>query len=423
MSAELDIARALAAQGRVDDAKAIYAKLIALPQPPLEAFSFMAMIAFKQRKFDDATKYLKAALQHAPGHPRFLTDLGMIYRAQNKLEYAAEQFVQALRNAPENYMARLYLGTVRERQGQSDEALRHYAAAIDTAQEQGAWLKPDATPPEARQAMMYVKAGQAKLFGALLDGFKARFEASDLKRVTKFLDAYVGKIAADTPAPMQRPIYFFFPDLPVQHYFTREDVPWVADLESHTAAIREDALQAVSGGNLPSFLKRQDSEGNETYLGGTETSSWDAFFFYRDGQRIDENHQRAARTSAVIEQLPLVRIKHSAPEICFSVLTPGTEIKPHTGVANIRMVVHLPLIVPENCALMVAGEERPWVEGQCVMFDDTYEHAAWNRSTDYIRIVLLMDAWNPHLTLLEREAITVLINGIGDFNRSLQTPL
>jgi aspartate beta-hydroxylase len=423
MSAEVDIARALAAQGRVDDAKAIYAKLLNTAKPPLEAYSFMAMLAFKQRKFDDAVKHLKAALKQEPAHSRFLTDLGMVYRAQNKLDYAAEQFVQACRMAPENFMARLYLGTVCERQGKADEALRHYVAAIDGAREQGQWLKPEATPPEAKQAMVYVKTGQAKVFGALLDELKARFDGGDLKRVVKFMDAYMGNIAADAPAPLQRPIYFFFPDLPVQHYFTRDDVPWVADLEAQTAVIREEALHAVSDGNLPSFLKRDRSTGDETYLGGTETSSWDAFFFYRDGLRVEDNHLRAPRTSATIEQLPLVRIKHSAPEICFSVLTPGTEIKPHTGVANVRMVVHLPLIVPDNCAIMVAGEERAWVEGTCVMFDDTYEHAAWNRSADYIRIVLLMDAWNPHLTLQEREAVTVLINGIGDFNRSVLAPL
>ena len=360
------------------------------------------MLAFKQRKFDDAVKHLKVALRQAPNNSRFLTDLGMVYRAQNKLDYADTQFAQACRAAPENYMARLYLGTVCERQGKANEALRHFAAAIDTAHQQGEWIKTNAAPPEAKHAMAYVKAGQATLFGALLDDLKMRFDTNDLKRVTKFLDAYVGNITGDAPAPMQRPIYFFFPDLPVQHYFTREDVPWVADLEAQTHVIREEALHAVSGGNLPSFLKRDRSTGDETYLGGTETSSWDAFFFYRDGIRVEDSHERAPKTSTVIEQLPLVRIENSAPEICFSVLTPGTEIKPHTGVANVRMVVHLPLIVPDNCAIMVAGEERGWIEGQCLMFDDTYEHAAWNRSADYIRIVLLMDAWNPHLTRLER---------------------
>jgi aspartate beta-hydroxylase len=32
-------------------------------------------------------------------------------------------------------------------------------------------------------------------------------------------------------------------------------------------------------------------------------------------------------------------------------------------------------------------------------------------------VILLMDAWNPHLTAPEREAVTALIEGIGEFHR------
>jgi aspartate beta-hydroxylase len=71
--------------------------------------------------------------------------------------------------------------------------------------------------------------------------------------------------------------------------------------------------------------------------------------------------------------------------------------------------------VPDNCAIHVGGEERVWHEGECFTFDDTFEHEAWNRS-DSTRVVMLLDVWNPHLTEVEREAVTVLVEGIGDFN-------
>jgi len=68
-------------------------------------------------------------------------------------------------------------------------------------------------------------------------------------------------------------------------------------------------------------------------------------------------------------------------------------------------VRHLPLLVPPDCALqLVDAGTRAWIEGQLVMFDDTYLHEAWNRSSS-IRVILLMDCWNPHLTAPEREAI------------------
>ena len=122
--------------------------------------------------------------------------------------------------------------------------------------------------------------------------------------------------------------------------------------------------------------------------------AWDAFFFYRHGERYDDNHKRCPRTSAIVEALPLVRIRAHAPEICFSVLAPGTHILPHHGVTNTRVVTHLPLIVPDDCAIRVGGEEHAWKEGECVTFDDTFEHEAWNH-TDGIRVVLFVDFARP----------------------------
>lgn len=76
----------------------------------------------------------------------------------------------------------------------------------------------------------------------------------------------------------------------------------------------------------------------------------------------------AQATSAAIEALPLVRIRQHAPEICYSVLAPGTHILAHTGVTNIRVVVHLPLIVPADCAIDVGGQTHAWREGEVVVF-------------------------------------------------------
>jgi len=115
--------------------------------------------------------------------------------------------------------------------------------------------------------------------------------------------------------------------------------------------------------------------------------------------------------------LPLVRISEHAPEICFSMLTAGTHILPHYGTSNIRSVVHLPLIVPENCALKVENELVLTKAGECFAFDDTFLHEAWNRGSG-TRAILLMDAWNPHLTETERLCLTELVKLIGDFNRS-----
>ena len=72
---------------------------------------------------------------------------------------------------------------------------------------------------------------------------------------------------------------------------------------------------------------------------------------------------------------------------------------------NTRAIVHLPLIVPENCGFRVGGETREWQVGKAFAFDDTIEHEAWNDS-DHYRAVLIFDVWNPHLTIAEQNVIT-----------------
>jgi aspartate beta-hydroxylase len=75
--------------------------------------------------------------------------------------------------------------------------------------------------------------------------------------------------------------------------------------------------------------------------------------------------------------------------------------------------------VPEDCALKVGGEIHVWREGRAVVFDDTYEHEAWNRSTE-TRVVLIFDMWNPHLTEAEQAAVTDVVAAIGDFREAVE---
>ena len=122
--------------------------------------------------------------------------------------------------------------------------------------------------------------------------------------------------------------------------------------------------------------------------------AWNGYYFYRHGARRDENCARCPATSAALDRLPLPQVREHAPEVLFSVFTAGTHLLPHRGVTNTRVVGHLPLLVPEDCALNVGGEIHVWQEGRVVVFDDTYEHEAWNRSQE-MRVVLIFDLWNP----------------------------
>ena len=92
----------------------------------------------------------------------------------------------------------------------------------------------------------------------------------------------------------------------------------------------------------------------------------------------------------------------------FSLLKPGAHIRPHHGLFNFRLICHLPLIVPADCTLRVGNRQRQWREGELLIFDDSMEHEAWNRS-DRQRIILLFEIWRPEIGAADREALTLLL--------------
>ena len=99
----------------------------------------------------------------------------------------------------------------------------------------------------------------------------------------------------------------------------------------------------------------------------------------------------------------------------FSLLKPGTHIKPHHGLLNTRLIVHLPLIAPPGCALRVGSQTREWEVGKAFIFDDSIEHEAWNRGQS-TRVVLLFEMWRPEISLDEPvAALTALFGSIPAF--------
>ena len=76
----------------------------------------------------------------------------------------------------------------------------------------------------------------------------------------------------------------------------------------------------------------------------------------------------------------------------FSILRPGTVIKPHEGVQSNYLRMHLGLEIPEgDLGLNSAthGYNR-WEKGKAFYFDDRRTHEAWNK-TDGDRVILIVD--------------------------------
>ena len=92
----------------------------------------------------------------------------------------------------------------------------------------------------------------------------------------------------------------------------------------------------------------------------------------------------------------------------FSLLEPHREIPPHQDHHNVHLTCHLGLRVPGNGGIRVGGIERPWKEGQCLIFDSSYSHAAYNHA-DANRLVLLVDFLHPDIN----DAELAWLRGVG----------
>jgi len=306
--------------------------------------------------------------------------------------------------------------------GHQKQALWVRFLAVTGAQHKGLWTSAKNTPEsimsDVVDAIAQVRDQRREIYRLSYEPLREVHGPSALARVDRALLTYLRETSPTPLDARQRPRFLYMPDLPSRPYMDPEEQPWAGQLRESFAEMRVEALDLIAQDwPLEDFVRVKSGDNIGRYLGGTEPA-WEAYFFYRHGIRYDDNHARCPLTSKTLESLHLCRIPGHAPEACFSVLKPGTKILPHFGVTNTRAVMHLPLIVPPGCALNIIGVgEHHWREGELVMFDDTFEHEAWNNA-DSPRVILLMDCWHPDLTPVEQQAISRLIETIAALHLS-----
>ena len=105
-----------------------------------------------------------------------------------------------------------------------------------------------------------------------------------------------------------------------------------------------------------------------------------------------ENCARCPVTTRLLKALP-----RSYQHAFFSALTPGTHIIKHHGPTNKKLRIHLPLVGAAGSELRVAEHHVGNKEGECMVFDDSFEHEAWHKGVD-TRVVLVFDVWHPDLS-------------------------
>jgi aspartate beta-hydroxylase len=388
----------------------------------VEALNAAARAALREGNAARAVGLLVHATLLDPANALSFHHLGRAQEAAGDLAAAVTSSSEALRLKPGFYLSRLHHARLLERCGDGDAGALQYARALHDAQARGSWINAATTPSGLRALVEHgvrtVRARRRSLLSTVAGNLAARYGRASMSRVEKCLRVYLGEERAAYPDSRQQPGFLYFPDLPASAYLDRGLFSWLGALEAETSAVREELRRLPTAAGRERVFTSDELE-RQNLRGTGASPAWDGYYFYRHGVRRDDNHAACPATSSAIDRLPLSRVREHGPEVLFSVFSAGTHLLPHRGVTNTRVVGHLPLVVPMDCALNVGGETHAWQEGRVVVFDDTYEHEAWNRSSEP-RVVLIFDVWNPHLTEVERAAVADIVEAIGGFREAME---
>jgi len=397
--------------GSPDHARRHFEAVLAVDSNEPTARNWLGADALARQDAPTAAMHFEIACKREPGERSHWLNLAAAYRIMGDGERERSALEKTLDIDRTDLLALVRLAELHERLGEEAAAAQRWTSVL--ALSSGISNPSPEFAAVLSHAGQFVRNKQQKFFAAVDDALAdelMKASARDARRMRTAADAWLGR----------RPIYsnhcegLHYPFLPADEFFDREHFPWLSKLEAATATITAElkAILAEADEDLTPYISLPPGVPENKWSGLNKSLDWSAFHLWKEGERFDQACNRAPQTAALVESLPICHIKGRAPNAFFSILKAGSHIPAHTGVTNVRSVVHLPLIVPDQCEFRVGGETRSWVEGEAFAFDDTIEHEAWNRSK-LDRAVLIIDVWNPYLSSDERAMICTLY-GVAD---------
>ena len=168
-------------------------------------------------------------------------------------------------------------------------------------------------------------------------------------------------------------------------FYDANDFPQLKGLVANFPVIKEELLQLLGSQNENQWLRTFPN-----YVESENHKAWKVFSFIFFNMKFPSHAKLCPKTANLI---------YSIPEILscdYSYMEPQTHILPHMGYSKMVLRCHLPLVVSneELCGIRVGDETRHWKEGELMIFDDSFDHEAWNKS-DSKRVVLMFDIPNP----------------------------
>lgn len=200
---------------------------------------------------------------------------------------------------------------------------------------------------------------------------RRRFVKENGKRFIRSLSGFLGRQSIVEDAPV----------------LDSRSFPFLRELEANWHLIRAELDHVLVGrDHLPPF--QMISRDQKKIARG---ESWKTFILFGFKYKSERNCAHCPVTTRLLESVPNLQTA------MFSILAPGYHIPAHRGITKGLIRVHLGLKMPkdrDSVRMRVDDRICHWSEGECLVFDDTFDHEVWN-DTDEERVVLLFDFERP----------------------------
>lgn len=375
-------------------AEQIYAGVLRQWPECVEAGMCLARYAMDRQDANRAANLLERVRAQLPDEPQIALNLAFAYGHSGRPGAARKVLDPLLARFPDFYQAWLLLsrvlGFINDKAGSDKAAFQ----ALRRAQLQGHWRDEASTPPQMLEtvfkAIEQVRQARDELYRASFASLREAHGEAALRRVEQALQGFLGDTEI-IPAEHQHATFFFVPALMGGAVHAASQITGAIALQNAAAQIQAEA-RALQAGNAMLELA-----------------------LIERGVANTERLQACPETAAALQSLALFAVDGHSPMAAFSVLPAGARTTPHTGRTNARVSLELPLAVPGECVLhFVNQQQHPWREGEVLVFDDTYLHEEWNRSTAPM-LSLRVDLWHPDLSIVEQQALKQLFEAISRF--------
>lgn len=168
------------------------------------------------------------------------------------------------------------------------------------------------------------------------------------------------------------------------------EFPELAHIQAHWQEIRDEARALMEKGFFDATTRRDSAAYYDIGFRTFYKYGWSKFYLKWYGYTHNSAMTHCPKTTQVLSQVPNVN------GAMLTLLPPGSKLTRHSDPIGCSFRYHLGLLTPnsEHCFINIDGQQYAWMDGDALLFDETYLHFV-NNNTDQPRLILMCDVERP----------------------------